>query len=89
LKIEQFKSLLLKDKESLETKEQEKKEKEAKLARKVDEAEERYQQRNMKEVEDKHAKLEKNKAKDLSSEINNGDKSTNAGLEKEKEISKE
>jgi hypothetical protein len=43
LKIEQFRALLQQDKEILEAKEWEKKQKEEELARKVEEAEERYQ----------------------------------------------
>jgi hypothetical protein len=50
---------------------------EEELTRKVDEAEERYQQRKKKEAKGL-AKLEKTNAKDLSSEINSGDKSMSA-----------
>jgi len=52
------------------------------LERKVDEAEERYQKRKREEDEEKQAKLEKTKAKDLSSERSNGDKSTSANIER-------
>jgi hypothetical protein len=43
---------------------------------KYDEADERYQQTYKKEAEEKRFKLENKKSKDLSSEINNEDKST-------------
>jgi hypothetical protein len=61
---------------------------EEELTRKVDEAEERYQQRKKKEAKGL-AKLEKTNAKDLSSEINSGDKSMSAEPDKEKVVSVE